>query len=306
MPDPGTILQVGAQVAGTVKGVIDLFGAKKEEKKARAELSRLKQPFYKIQNEYYDNRNIAGELAGGGLPDSSKNYYTTEAQRGLGTGINAVTTAGGSPNDVNRLFDTYNNSINKVASEDAQMRVQNIQNFMNVNRELAGQKTTQWSLNEYAPYQRKLKEGLIEKQPWEEHGAYSYLSSGRVPKKKRYLLEFVHKEREKWLRELGGEENLSSIELSMLDEACRLLLFSSMVNDYLLCDKESNILYTDDTGNIQMHTAVSRHYLSFTRTYIQILKELQKIVSIKPSAKKGGMKKDSASRLQDLYKKGEV
>jgi len=152
-------------------------------------------------------------------------------------------------------------------------------------------------------YQRKLKEGLIEKEPWEEHGAYSYLSSGRVPKKKRYLLEFVHKEREKWLQELGGEENLNSIEMSMLDEACRLLLFSSMVNDYLLCDKESNILYKDDAGDIKMHTAVSRHYLSFTKTYIQILKELQKIIAMKPSAKKGGMKKDSASRLQDLYSK---
>ncbi len=151
-------------------------------------------------------------------------------------------------------------------------------------------------------YQRKLKEGLIEKEPWETHGAYSYLSGGRVPKKKRYLLEFVHNERAKWLAELGGEENLNSIELSMLDEASRLLLFSSMVNDYLLCDKDSNILFKDDSGNIQMHTAVSRHYLSFTRTYIQILKELQKIVSTKPG-KKNMVKKDSASRLQELYKK---
>lgn len=154
-------------------------------------------------------------------------------------------------------------------------------------------------------YQRKLKEGLIEPAVWETHGAYSYMAGGRVPKKKRYLLEFVHNEREKWLNELGGTENLSSIEISMLDEACRLLLFSSMVNDYLLADKNANVLYKDDTGNIQMHTAVSRHYLSFTKTYISILKELQKIVASKPSGKKGGMKKDPASRLQDLYKKGE-
>ncbi|MEK6890864.1 MAG: hypothetical protein AABX03_01880 [Nanoarchaeota archaeon] len=154
-------------------------------------------------------------------------------------------------------------------------------------------------------YQRKLKEGLIEKEPWETHGAYSYLSGGRVPKKKRYLLEFVHKEREKWLEELGGSENLSSIELSMLDEASRLLLFSSMVNDYLLCDKDTNVLYKDEDGDVKMHTAVSRHYLSFTKTYISILKELQKIVAMKPSAKKGGMKKDSASRIQSLYSKNE-
>ncbi len=151
-------------------------------------------------------------------------------------------------------------------------------------------------------YQRKLREGLIEPEVWETHGAYSYMSTGRVPKKKRYLLEYVHNEREKWLAELGGEENLSSIELSMLDEATRLLLFSSMVNDFLLTDKDSNVLYKDDQGNINMHTAVSRHYLSFTRTYIQILRELQKIVATKPG-KRNSIKKDSASRLQDLYKK---
>ncbi len=151
-------------------------------------------------------------------------------------------------------------------------------------------------------YQKKLREGLIQPEIWETHGAYSYLSTGRVPKKKRYLLEFIHKEREKWLTELGGEENLSSIELSMLDEASRLLLFSSMVNDFLLTDKESNVLYKDDSGDIKMHTAVSRHYLSFTKTYIQILKELQKIVATKPR-KRNTTKRDSASRLQDLYSK---
>ncbi len=150
-------------------------------------------------------------------------------------------------------------------------------------------------------YQQKLRDGLIEKEPWETHGAYSYMAGGRVPKKKRYLLEFVHKEREKWLSELGGEENLNSIELSMLDEASRLLLFSTMINDFLLSDKESDIVYKDGDGNITVHTALSRHYLSFTKTYISILKEMQKIIVSKPS-KKGNAKKDSASILQKLYR----
>lgn len=151
-------------------------------------------------------------------------------------------------------------------------------------------------------YQQKLKDGLIEKAPWETHGAYSYLAGGRVPKKKRYLLEFVHNEREKWLSDLGGEDNLSNIELSMINEACRLLLFSTMINDHLLSDKDSEIVFKDGEGDFKMHTALSKHYLSFTRTYIQILKELQKIIVNKPSGKKLTIKKDSASLLQKLYK----
>ena len=150
-------------------------------------------------------------------------------------------------------------------------------------------------------YQRKLREGLIEKPAWETHGAYSYMSGGKVPKKKRYLLEFVYKEREKWLEELGGEGSLTSIEISMLDEASRLLLFSTMVNDYLLSDADTDVVYKGSDGDIKMHTGLSRHYLSFTKSYIQILKELQKITLAK-NKKKGGSKKDSASLLQKLYK----
>jgi len=150
-------------------------------------------------------------------------------------------------------------------------------------------------------YQRKLREGLIERPAWETHGAYSYMSGGKVPKKKRYLLEFVHKEREKWLEELGGEESLTSIEISMLDEASRLLLFSTMVNDYLLSDADTDVVYKGSDGDIKMHTGLSRHYLSFTKSYIQILRELQKIATVK-TKKKGGSKKDSASILQKLYK----
>ena len=155
-------------------------------------------------------------------------------------------------------------------------------------------------------YQRKLKEGLIEKPEWETHGAYSYMAGGKVPKKKRYLLEFVHNEREKWLSDLGGEENLSSIVISMLDEACRLLLFSTMINDYLLSDKDSDVVFKSEDGDFKMHTALSKHYLSFTRTYMQILRELQKIVTTKsPIGKKNSSKKDSASLLQKLYKNQE-
>src|SRR3990167_7001709 len=35
-------------------------------------------------------------------------------------------------------------------------------------------------------YQQDLRDGLIEKPACETHGAYSYMSGGKVPKKKRY------------------------------------------------------------------------------------------------------------------------
>lgn len=159
MPDLGSPLTLASTALGVVKGVGDWFGANSEIKKAEEERSRLKQPFYKIQDEYFQNRDIAGNLAGQGLTDSAKNYLTTESQRGFGSAVGATQQAGGvGGNDAGKLLDVYLKSIDKTAAEDAQMKIGNIQNFMNVNKELAGQKTMKWTLDEYQPYQRKLKE----------------------------------------------------------------------------------------------------------------------------------------------------
>ncbi len=152
-------LTLASTALGVVKGVGDWFGANKEEKRANDELSRLKQPFYKIQDEYKTNQNIAGSLAGEGLTEDAKNYYTTEAQRGLGSSIGATQANGGvGGNDAGRLLDVYLNNVDKTAAQDAQAKIGNIQNFMNVSKELAGQKTMKWALDEYQPWQRKLKE----------------------------------------------------------------------------------------------------------------------------------------------------
>jgi hypothetical protein len=66
--------------------------------------------------------------------------------------------AGGSPNDIARIFSGYNDSIKSLGVGDAEQHLNNIKYFNQVNKDLAGQKTTQWGVNEYKPYQNKLKE----------------------------------------------------------------------------------------------------------------------------------------------------
>lgn len=152
-------LTIGATALGVAKGVGDWFGANSEQKKAEEERSKLQQPFYKIQDEYLQNRNIAGNLAGEGLTESAKDYLTTESQRGLGTSLGTTQQAGGvGSNTAGKLYDTYLRSIDRTGAEDAEQKIKNIGNLMNVNKELAGQKTMKWALDEYQPWQRKLKE----------------------------------------------------------------------------------------------------------------------------------------------------
>ncbi len=152
-------------------------------------------------------------------------------------------------------------------------------------------------------YQRKLKEGHFEwrREDAPNRGAYEFINSTKIQYKKRRILKFVRGEREKWLRDLGGVENLNSIEISMLDEACRILLFASIINSYILSGKEEDIIFRDDdTGEVKMSSALSRNYLTFSKNYISILKELQKITETRRS-KSSNNKNNTALKLQTLY-----
>jgi len=154
----GAILGGAGLALNLIKGGIDAFSAGSQEKKDKAELEKLTPAFYKVQDEYYQNKNTAAELAQGGFTQDAKDYYGDMAGRGLGTGISGTLQAGGSPNDIARIFDSYNNNIRGMATADSQMQIDNIKYYQQTNKDLAGQKNIQWSVNEYQPYQSKLKE----------------------------------------------------------------------------------------------------------------------------------------------------
>lgn len=157
MPGAADLINPISAGAGIALGGAQLIMGAIDEKKAKNELRRLNRPFYKIQDEYLQNRNLAEELAGGGLPDATKAFLTTEAERGLGTGIRGILDSGGSPNDISKLFSSFDSAVMKTAAEDAQARLGNIKNFMDVNREIAGQKQIQFGINELQPYESALK-----------------------------------------------------------------------------------------------------------------------------------------------------
>lgn len=168
----GLAMQAGASAISLAEGEVQFVSSLIKGKKDKEELARLKQPFYKIQNEYVENRNLAAQMATGGLPDATKNMMLTETQRGLGASLGAMKQTGGGINDMARLNSIIGDSINTIGAEDANARIKNIQYYMGVNKDLAGQKTMKWSLDEYQPYERKLKE-LTERRAADEKNAYN-------------------------------------------------------------------------------------------------------------------------------------
>lgn len=147
-----------SQAAGVGLGIGELVSGSINLNKDKAAEDALHAPFYKIQNEYYQNKNLAESMAAGGIPQATKDYETTQRIRGFASGLKALQEGGADPNAFAKLFDTYNNSISTESAQDAEAHLRNIQYYMGANKDLAGQKTTAWAINEKQPYERKLKE----------------------------------------------------------------------------------------------------------------------------------------------------
>jgi hypothetical protein len=120
-------------------------------------------PNFDIQKEYFDNQTLAQSYAQEGLPESTKAYYTTQASRGLSSGIDAALQGGGDVNALTNLVDQYQQGLNKISAEDAQLKLKNIDDLMERNSDLASQKVQQWVLNKYEPFKDQAKANAQER-----------------------------------------------------------------------------------------------------------------------------------------------
>lgn len=154
MPIPALLAAVPSILQGA-KGIFNVFKGGSDYKRAKNEMDKMVRPFYKIQEEYVKNKDIAASMAQQGLPQQTLDYFTTEAQRGLGSTLETMENLGGSPNDINAALDVYTRSIGRTAAEDAMKQTENINNFIKQQSELAAEKTKAWHFNEWQPYADK-------------------------------------------------------------------------------------------------------------------------------------------------------
>lgn len=146
MPLTATALVTGGiGIYKAIKGASDTADAK-----TRAKYNI--RPTYDIQPEYFQNQQMAQSLAQGGLTDAAKNYYQTNADRGLGASLGASLTTGGGVNTIQDLYDKYDQGNRAIAAADSEQKIKNIQNLMTTNNQLADQKTQKWVLDKYQPY----------------------------------------------------------------------------------------------------------------------------------------------------------
>jgi len=145
------LLAIGLGISAAAGAAKSIFGAK-QAAEGRRLAARNTRPEFDIAKEYFDNQALAANLAQSGLPASSLDYYTRNLERGLSSSTGAMLQAGGGPNAIAGAFDQYSQGLSGVAAADAQAKTQNIRYLMDRNKDIAEQRTMQWSLNQYEPY----------------------------------------------------------------------------------------------------------------------------------------------------------
>lgn len=146
MPLTASLVIGGISALGKIgTGIGQLVSAKKKSK------NNIR-PTFDIQQEYFDNRDIAANMAQQGFTQGALDFYGDQAARGLTTSVSATLQGGGGVNAVNNVLDTYQQGARAIAAKDSELQTQNIRYFIDRNADLASQKVQQWVLNKYEPF----------------------------------------------------------------------------------------------------------------------------------------------------------
>jgi hypothetical protein len=124
-----------AGIAKTLGGAVQTYMGNRALKKLEAN-----RPQYQV-NPLIQN------IAQDGFGAQATNYYTENVNRGLGAGINAITSAGGDINQIMQLINGANNSYKQYAMANAQQKLANQQGLINEQR-------AAWDYNTNIPFQQ--------------------------------------------------------------------------------------------------------------------------------------------------------
>lgn len=143
-----------------VTAVIGLAGAGyqiykgEQQKKKAAELAAQagERPDYKTPQGEYDNLALLQSRASQGLSDSTLTALNSGNERAFSSAVNNVLMGGGTQNNVAGLYDSFNNSMNKVALADDARKVQNLNNYIQQQSRMSGFADKNFQLNELDPW----------------------------------------------------------------------------------------------------------------------------------------------------------
>jgi len=109
----------------------------------------------------------------------------------------------------------------------------------------------------------KLEKRLPRGRPKATHGGFSFLTTGRLPEHRVSLQRYLSACRNGLTEDLGGEVNMSTQELILIDRCVSILGVLRCIEEFC---KEKGVFKGDE-----LQPALGKHYISYTNSLKQIL-----------------------------------
>ena len=149
---PPTSAIIGASVAVAGLGY-SVYNAEKQKSKANQIEKGLKDPVYNIPSEFYQNREIARQMAEQGLPQEVINNQTNRINQNQAQAIDAIS-KGNNPTGAASIVRQGDAAGDTLAAEDAQARQNNQRYFIEQNKQVAGQELAKQQSDVFDKYTR--------------------------------------------------------------------------------------------------------------------------------------------------------
>lgn len=149
--------RTAAIVGAAIGGASLLYGGYKDIKnsaKANAIQKNLKTPVDVIPQEFYDNRNIARQMAQIGIPQQQYNNALNNIQQTQAGALNAVSRSANPGSGVASIVRQGDQAKNTLDAEDAKARETNQRYLIQENAALGARKDQQEQTNVFDPYTR--------------------------------------------------------------------------------------------------------------------------------------------------------
>ncbi len=114
-----------------------------------------------------------------------------------------------------------------------------------------------------AKNESKLEKRLPKGRPKATHGGFSFLTHGRLPEHRVSLQRYLSAFRNGLTEDLGGEVNMSTQELILVDRCVSILGVLRCIEEFC---KEKGVFKGDE-----LQPSLGKHYISYTNSLKQIL-----------------------------------
>lgn len=148
-----TAIAIGAGAAVLGTG-LNIYQGLHQQSQANAIQKNLKDPIYNIPSEFYQNREIARQMATLGLPQQQYNNAVNGINQNNASGLATLSRSANPGAGVTSLTRQSDNAMDKLTTEDANARQNNQRYFINENSQLGNQELAKQQSDVFDKYTR--------------------------------------------------------------------------------------------------------------------------------------------------------